>query len=210
MSPLLVAILGTYLIPLFIASWRISLLGLSCQGLLMGWMAYRVSPDIASANGLITLADLVLVRGLAVPFGLYWLLRSRNLPLRYDVISPNMLSWAMSVGIVFLAFNFSALLGEAPGGQRHVIAVVASGVMLGMLILASPAGVFSQMVGALYVENAIALFEHGGELRPEPVGLQLGQIAVVAMTFLLYLWYLGTIENATAADSLEALEGPTL
>ena len=210
MSPLLVALLGMFLIPLFVASWRFSLLGLSGQGFLLAWMAYRAHPDPVSFDGMIVMADLVLIRGIGVPMALYQVLRSQNIPRRNDVISPNLLSWTMTLVMVLLAFNFAALLVDGPGEPRYVVAVVVAGVMLGFLILATPSGVFSQMVGALYIENAIALFEQVGHGRPEPIGLRMGQIAAVTVTFLLCRWYLAILGKVPAADTAEVLEGPAL
>ncbi len=211
MTPLMAALLGAFLIPLFIASWRISLLGLACQGLLMAWMAFGRDPDPVSAQGLITFADFALLRGLALPMALYGVLHSHHVPLRNNVISANLLSWTLALGIVLLAFNFSALLVLDPGQPRYVVAVLAAGVMLGFLILATPSsGMFSQLVGALYIENAIAFFEQAGGNASEPIAVRLGQFAVVALTFLLYRWFLQTVAKEVLIEMPEALEEPTL
>ena len=73
---------------------------------------------------------------------------------------------------------------------------------------ASQAGTFSQIVGALRIENAISLFELGDAPTHSLVGVRLGQSAVVLVTILLYcLAHLGTMPRA---DSPPALEGPTI
>jgi hydrogenase-4 membrane subunit HyfE len=211
MSPLMAALLGAILIPLFIASWRVSLLGLSCQGLLMAWMALRKDPDPISVNGFLTLVDLALIRGIGLPIALYCVLRSQNAPYRINVISANLLLWTLSLGIVLLAFNFSGLLADGQSETRYVVAFVAAGVMLGLQILATPsAGIFSQVIGVLYIENAIAFSEQGSDAGPEPIAVRLSLIFVVAMTFLLYRWYLMTVHSETPVEMPEALEGPTL
>lgn len=211
MSPLMATLLGVFLIPLFIASWRISLLGLSCQGMLMAWMAFRKEPDPVSVNALLTMADFALIRGLGLPMALYSVLRSQNAPFRNNLISANLLSWTLSLGIVLLAFNFSALLVEGHGEARYIVAVVAAGVMLGLQILATPSSdMFSQLIGVLYIENAIAFFEQGGGTNHAPIAVRLAQIAVVSSTFLLYRWYLKRVEKETAVEIPEALERPTL
>ncbi|GEM_PF-814390 len=214
MSPLMAALIGAFLIPLFIASWRISLLGLACQGLLMAWMALQKHPGFAPADGWdgwITLADLALIRGIALPAALYGVLHSQNAPYRNNLISPNLWSWTVSLGIVLLACNFSSLLVEGQGESRYVAAVVAAGVMLGLLILATPStGMFNQIVGVLYIENAIAFFEQGGESRSEPIALKLGQVAAVSLTFLFYRWYLSTVGKESAIELPESLEEPTV
>lgn len=205
------ALLGALLIPLFIASWRITLLGLSCQGLLMAWMAFRRDADPISVHGCLTLIDLALIRGMILPVALYGVLSSQNTPNRINVISANLLSWTFSLGIVLLAFNFSDLLADGESETRYVVAIVASGVMLGLQILSTPSpGIFSQMIGALYIENAIAFSEHGSEAGSEPIASRLAQIIVVALTYLLYRWYLMTVPADAHAEIPEAREGSTL
>ena len=210
MSSLLIALLGVLLVPLFVATWRTSLLGLSCQGFLMAWIAYRVSPEPSTASEWLTLVDLILVRGLGAPLALYRVMYSQNAPARNDVIPPNLLSWSFALGLVLLAFNFSQTLVTEPGQQQTLIAVAAAGVMLGFLVLATQSDPFSQMIGALRIENAIALFELGGERHHEPLGVQLGQIAVVATTIAFYRFYLKTLSASSVAVAEGAPEGPTL
>lgn len=210
MSPLLNTLLGVLLIPLFVATWRTSLLGLSCQGFLMAWVAYRLNPELDAVSDWVTLGDLVLLRGLAAPIALYRVLRSQNAPRRNDVISPNLLSWTIALGIVLLAFNFSESLVPEHGEQRTLVAVAAAGVLLGFLVLSTQSGPFSQMVGVLRVENAIALFELGGAHEHDVLAVQLGQVAVVAVTIALYRWYLEVLGASTVAQPEGAVEGPTL
>lgn len=210
MSPLLIALLGVLLIPLFVATWRTSLLGLSCQGFLMAWIAYRMGPAPSTASEWLTLADLTLIRGLGAPLLLYGVMYSKKAPARNDVIPPNLLSWALALGSILLAFNFSQTLVSEHGQQQTLVAVSAAGVMLGFLVLATQSDPFSQMIGAIRIENAIALFELGGERNQEPLAIQLGQIAVVAMTIAFYRFYLTGLSASSVAGAEGAPEGPTL
>lgn len=209
MSPLLIALLGVLLLPLFVATWRSSLASLSLQGLLMAWIAHGAGPAPGSPNDWVTLADLVLVRGLGAPLALHGVLRAQNAPPRKDVIPPNLLSWTTALGLVLVAFNFSEMLVREPGDQQTLVAVVVAGIMLGFLVLATQSDPFSQMVGALRIENAIALLELGGERHHQPLGVHLGQTAVVVITVAFYRFYLATL--STGAPAPGALpEGPTL
>jgi hydrogenase-4 membrane subunit HyfE len=209
MSPLLVALLGVLLVPLFVATWRSSLAGLSLQGLLMAWIAYGTGPAPDTANDWVTLADLVLVRGLWAPVALYGVLRAQNAPARNDVIPPNLLSWTAALGLVLVAFNFSEMLVRESGDQQTLVAVVVAGIMLGFLVLATQSDPFSQMMGALRIENAIALLELGGERHHQPLGVQLAQTAIVSITIAFYRWYLATL-SAPAPTPGSLPESPTL
>ncbi len=208
MSPLLVALLGVLLLPLFVATWRTSLAGLSCQGFLMAWIAYRMAPPVGASDWL-TLADLVVVRGLWAPLALFGVLRARNTSARNDVIPPNLLSWASALAMVLLAFTFSEVLVPQSGQQQTLVAVATCGVLLGFLVLATQSGPFSQMVGVLRLENAIALLELGGERRQEALGLRLAQVAVVVLTIALYRGYLTML--TAKPDALDGVaDHPTL
>lgn len=210
MNPLLIALLGVLLLPLFVSTWRTSLFGLSAQGFLMAWIAYRMGPPPSTASEWGTLVDLIVVRGLWAPFALYGVLRAQNAPARNHVIPPNLLSWTAALGIVVVAFSFSQILVAESGQEQTLVAVSTASLLLGFLVLATQSNPFSQMIGALRIENAIALFELGGERHPEPLGLQLCQIAVVVLTVGLYRWYLRMLGGKPALTTDVATEDATL
>lgn len=208
MTSLLIGLLAVILLPLFVSTWRTSLLGLACQGLLMAWIAHRLEGR-PSLDGALTFFDLVVVRGLAAPLALYAVLRRQNAPRRHDVIPPNMLSWTLAVGLVLLAFHFAGIVVPEEGEAQTLVAVSASGLLLGFLVLATQAGPFAQIVGALRVENAIALFELGSphDHHGSPM-LRVAQIAVFVISVALYRFYLTTVRDG--ADAADAAERPSL
>jgi len=211
-SPLLVALLGILLLPLFVGSWRTSIFGLGCQGLLMASIAHRLEPNPSSAQDFVLLADLAIVRGLLVPFAFYAVLRARNTPARNDVIPPNLLSWTVALSLVLASFSFAEVLVPEAGEQRTLVAVATAGILLGFLVLATQSDPLSQMIGALRIENAIALLELGGKRTEPPLGLQLALLAVFLTTvayFRFYLNVLGSAEPSASVGTSES-EGPTL
>jgi hydrogenase-4 membrane subunit HyfE len=209
-SPLLIALLGVLIVPLFIATWRTSLYGLGAQGVLMGLVAWRLGHGAADASAWLTLADLVLVRGLVVPAALYDVQSSANVPARHDVIAPNLLSWTVALGMVLVSFGFAELLVPEPGDQRTLVAVTTAGVLLGFLVLASQSSPFGQMVGALRIENSIALLELGGARHEPPLFLQLALLAVFIGTVGYFRWSLKGLHEVAAQKVAETVEGPTL
>lgn len=192
MTSLLTAYLLVLILPLFGASWRVSVAGLGLQGVLMTWMVASLRPDVPAAVS-VTLLDVAVVRSLVVPLALWRVVRAQNRPARNDVIPPNMLSWAIAAGLIALAFRCASWLHPAPGGGHVHVGVAAAGVLLGLFVLAAQNDVFSQVVGALRLENAIALFELDGPVHL-PLGLQLAQVLVflgTALTYVLYVRRLG-------------------
>lgn len=207
MSPPLVALLLVLLVPLFVGKWRTSLLGLSCQGLLTAWIAVRLHPDLANVEAWIGLADLVILRGILAPWLLASEMRRQAAPPRSDVIPPNMLSWALALGSVLVAFHFAEALVREPGEEQALVAVATVGLLLGFLVLATQPKPFSQMVGTLRIENAIALFEVGGGSQHREIGVHIGQLVIVLTTIVLYRWYLATLEAADAPQADATVEG---
>ncbi|MBK9518714.1 MAG: hypothetical protein IPO09_15470 [Anaeromyxobacter sp.] len=131
------------------------------QGLIMAWMAQRGWTPSAAAVPL--LFDLLVVRSLGAPLALYAVMRAHKALPSGDVLPPNLMSWTMAIaagaGVVPVrgdagAGGPAAGVGRADprrGGHRRLL--------LGLLLLATQTGPFSQMVGVLRIENAIALFE---------------------------------------------------
>lgn len=205
MSPLLVALLGVLLIPLFVATWRASLFGLGIQGVLMALIAHRLAPAPRAPGDWLTLFDLAFVRGIVAPVALFTVLRARRVPARNDVIPPNLLSWTLALVLVLVSFSFAEMLVPEAGEQRTLVAVASTGVLLGFLVLATQSGHFTQMIGALRIENAIALLELGGERHQAPLGPQLGLLLVFVATIGFFRWYLVHLGNGARAA---ASEGP--
>lgn len=211
MSPLLMGILGVMLVPLFVATWRTSLLGLCCQALLIAWAAYRLDPDLRAFETWLTLLDLVMVRGVIAPLLLYRAMIERKRAAQIALMPPNLVSWTLAFGLVIAAFNLSPALVAGEGDQRAIISVAAAGVLLSFLVLASQPTAFGQVTGALRFENAIALFELGGDQRRhDALVIQLGQLAIVAGTIGLYVWLLRGMREDGRADSPATRDEPTL
>lgn len=210
MSPLLMGLLGVMVVPLFVATWRSSLFGLSCQGLLIAWAAYRLNPDLHLIGTWLNLADLVLVRGIGAPLLLYRLMRSQNRAARHDILPPNLLSWTVALGLVLAAFNLSSVLVPIDGDQRALTSVAAAAVLLAFLVLASQSTPFGQVVGALRLENGIALFELGGEHDHQSLVTQVGQLGIVVATIGLYVWLLKGFSEGDSTPLEPNHDEPTL
>jgi len=204
MNPLLIAFVGILLVPLFVASWRLSLFGLAAQGLIMAWISYQLDPAVDSVSAWVGLFDLIVVRGIGAPLALYAVLRSQRATARNDVIPPNLMSWTMAIALVFVAFRFADMLVPLEGTEHSFVAGATAGLLLGLLVLATQTGPFSQMVGALRIENAIALFELGG--GHHDVGMRIAQTVILILTVLLFRWYLKTLPRASTVK-VSVVEG---
>ena len=201
MSSLLVGLLVVLLVPLFVATWRTSLFGLALQGLLLAAIAEQGMPEGRSIGDWITLVDLGLVRGVAAPLVLHRVLVRKEVPPRSDVVPPNLLSWTFALGLVLVAFRLAERLEPAAGASRTLVAVSGAGALLAMFVLASQTGVVSQVIGALRLENAIALLEVGAGDHHAPIGLHVAKVAIVILTVALFRGYVERLVPAPPPDA---------
>lgn len=208
MNPLLIALVGMMLVPLFVASWRLSLFALLGQGLLMASISYQLEPNLDTVSSWLRLFDLIVVRGFVAPFALYAVLLRQRATARNDVIPPNLMAWTLAIALVFVAFRFADLLVPAGGAEHGFVAAASACLLLGFLVLATQTGPFSQMVGALRIENAIALLELSDVRGDGDLAMQAAQTAILIGTILLFRWYLATLprEQVAKATTFEGLE----
>lgn len=203
MTSLLTAYLLVLLLPLFVASWRVSVTGLALQGVLMAWMVIHEKPPW-TADVVVTLVDLAVVRGVIAPVGLARVLHAQHRAPRMDVIPPNMLSWAVAVALVTLAFRCASWLEPQPGTEHLHVAVAVAALLLALFVLSTQNGVFSQALGVLRLENAIALFELGRSAHVS-LGMQIGEGLVFVATVFTLVFYVGHIQPA-----IDPHRGPSL
>lgn len=202
MTYLLVAFLAVVIAPLLTASWRLHLVGLGLQGLIMtallaqrGWTA--------SPADVVLLLDLLVLRTWFVPRHLFAVMgrlagpadRAGAAAVRTDVIPANLLSWALAGALVLVSFHAAALLVPGGGPATIQVAVAASGLLLGLLVLGTQVSTFAQIVGVLRVEYAVALFELGGG-HEASLPVQLGLTAALLLTVLTLGSFLGKLGAA--------------
>jgi hydrogenase-4 component E len=126
------------------------------------------------------------------------------------MIPPNLLFWALALGAVLLAFELVMALNIRAGESRMLMTVAATGLLLGLLVLSTQDSPFSQIIGVLRIENAIALFELGLSRHAAPLALQLGQLALMGATIGLYRWYLTFVPGNAASEREVESEAPGL
>lgn len=204
MTPLLVGFLIVILLPLFMATWRSNLLALALQGFFLGLIALEHEPSM-SATTSIVLIDMFILRALVAPLALYEVMRRHNAPRRQNVLPTNLLFWALAGGLVLVAFHFAYRLAPDDDALAFHLSVATAGVLLALVILAGEGSTFSQVVGVLRLENAIALFELASGSHLQPV-LQGGIAFVFLSTVLTVSWLLNRLGLASASE--EAVASP--
>jgi hydrogenase-4 component E len=202
---LLVALLAALVTPLLTASWRLHLVGLGLQGLLMTALLAQRGWTVSPA-GVVLLLDLLVLRTWFVPRHLFAIMGRLGGQGRTDVIPANLLSWAMAGALVLVSFHAASLLVPAGGPATIHVAVAASGLLLGLLVLGSQVSTFAQIVGVLRVEYAVALFELGGDHQPD-LPVQLGLSAALLLSVLVLGSFLRKL-GAAGPDQPQPMERP--
>jgi hydrogenase-4 component E len=133
-------------------------------------------------------------------------MRKLEAPTRSDIIPANLLSWALAGAAVMLAFRFAGVV-EPGGGDRALhVAVSAAAVLLGLLVLGTQSTLFSQIIGVLRVEYAIALFELGSE-HAGPLPVQLGLVGVLVLSVVLLGIFLRGLGPTAGRESAATTPG---
>lgn len=185
MTLLLAAVILTLTVPLLFGSWRMAVGGLGAQAvviaLLFGRHLHGPSPGV-SAGAAVLLLDVVVVRGLLLPW-LLWRTRA-GAPTRLDVLPGNLLHWGIAALLATLAASFAARVVPAGAVTEAVhVGTSAAQVLLGLFVLCCHRSALGQAIGALTVENGVLLFEAGARAHL-PAPAQAG-VSAVFLGFLL-------------------------
>ncbi len=189
---LLLCLIAT-VIPVFFGKIGVAPLWLSLQALGLGWITLHHHDEV-SVHALLAGMEVLLVRAWLVPSMLRRLLANQPAA-RMDLMPSNLFTWGIAVSLIILAFKFGE--GARIDVRALTLGVMAATVMIALLILATNQEPTAQLVGLLFMENAMALFE---SLMPEPWPLPVH--AAVSGVYVITVW-LGIILLRQPAVSLE-------
>lgn len=186
-----VVFLLVVVVPLFAARWRVSLLGLALQGVLL----WRVS----GGGGVADAVDFLALRAVLAPALLWAAYAGAE---RNDVIPANLWGWVAVGGLVLGAREFSLALGVDAALQAHLLVGTAA-LLLGFFVLASQDNVFSQIVGIVRIENAVAFLELGFGREHDALLVRAAEGMATAGSAVIAAWYLRQLRGFTPPTSGE-------
>ncbi|MBK7830222.1 hypothetical protein [Nannocystis sp.] len=138
---LLVAILIAVIAPLFARTWRVMFRMLGLQGLLLAIIAYQNlgqhGDDIAVW---VLIADLVVLRGLFVPYFLHRMVAGRVRSSELELVPSNLVFWGIAVFIVITALWFGFKIPPVDTLPSLHLGVALTAVLLGLYVLTSRPG----------------------------------------------------------------------
>ena len=192
--PLLLFLMAA-MVPVFFGKVHAAPLWLVLQALALAWVGVLHHAQW-SWHTLVGVLEVVLVRGVLAPLLLQRAIRPCAQP-DTDLMPSNLFSWAIGIGLMALAFDFSgAAMADV---QALALGVVAATVILVLLILSTNTAPVAQLVALLFMENAIAVFE-STLTAPWPLPVHLMLTAVYLLTAGVGSWLVGQpdrLETAT-------------
>lgn len=196
--PLILCLVAT-VIPVFFGKIHSAPAWLSLQALALGWISMTRQSEL-SLHVLALGLEVLLVRAWLVPTLLRRALAGQSAA-RQDLMPSNLFAWGVAISLIILAFRFGD--GARADVRALTLGVVAATVMIAFLILATSREPAAQLVGLLFMENALALFE---SLMPEPWALpvHLAVSGVYILTVAVGSWLVrGHLPDPSAAPALK-------
>lgn len=202
----LITFLVAAIIPIFFGKIRSAPFWLTAQAVALAWNIAQ--QGALSPHSVVALIEVLAVRALVAPRLLRQAIRQRG-EANLDLMPSNLFTWAIAVALVVLAFEFAA--PAMSDQQALTLGVVGATVTVSMLLLAANDSPPAQLVGVLFMENALALFE---SLLPEPWPLPVhGALGLIyLLTVGIGTWLIATPDpapaSATPAPPAASPEGP--
>ncbi len=205
---LLVAILVAIVAPLFARTWRVMFRMLGLQGILLAAIAYQNlgihGDDLAIW---VLLADLVLLRGLFVPFFLHRMVRGRTRSAELELVPSNLVFWGLAVFIIIAALWFGFKIPPVDTLPSLHLGVALTAVLIGLYVLAIQTRPIGQVIAAVTIENGVVLLEL---LLKHHVALpvELALTAVFLMSIIAFGVLLRQLETTEAEETAKNADSP--
>lgn len=198
MINLLMVYLCALAFPLLFSSWRVALLGLSAQGIILGVILHGGHGSVSGSEALEYL-NFWIVRTCLVPFILFRQMR-RAAPLsNFFLIPPNFVQWMVTGSLIAMSYMFGERLSPNNDVEAVHIGTATASILVGMLILSNQTQPIGQVIGLLTIEQGFALVELLSQ-HPMPVAGHIG-VSLIFLLLLLVCGYFVRRLHASGAES---------
>lgn len=180
-SHLYVAFVAAVVIPLMFQSWRVALIGLGVQGLLLGAIVSSHN-HLMSAQLVFEYGYLFVLRGVVLPVYFFRHHGKHKVHDDFVLIRKNLFGWMVAGSLVCLAFIFSQALSPENVEEAALVGTAATALLIGMLILSNQADTFGEIIGLFTIESGISLIELlSPHAIPFPVHIGIACVFVLLM-----------------------------
>jgi len=200
---LFIAYVAAFFLPLLFHSWRVAVLGLGAQGLLLG-LILAAHDQPMSPQLMFEYASLFLIRAVFIPWCLFRWMKGHELPPDFSLIAKNLIQWMIAFLLLVEAFVFGAEMSPGDPHEALQVGTAAGSVLIGMLVLANQTHPLGQIVGLFMVEGGFTLVELlSPHIMPFPVAIGTSLAVVIfVLTCGQYLRRLLAISGSVAEEKI--------
>jgi hydrogenase-4 membrane subunit HyfE len=179
MTNLCIAYVAAFFLPLLFHSWRVAVLGLGVQGLLLG-MILAAHHHPWTSQLVFEYASLFLIRAVFVPWSLFRGMQGHEMPSDFSLISKNLIQWMIAFLLLVEAFVFGGKMSPGDPHEALQVGTAAGSILIGMLVLANQTHPLGQIIGLFMFEGGITLVELlSPHAMPFPVSIGVSLVVVV-------------------------------
>lgn len=205
MTNLFIVYLAAVVVPAFFPSWRVAVLGLGLQGLMLSFVLLA-GHDIESPAVVVEFVCLLLIRAVFVPWYLFRKSDPKPSPRHFSLAGTTL--WQRSLVVLLTAVGFVTGLAMGQGDTRETVQIgtAAASLLVGMLVVANQHQPAAQLAGLVTFEGGVTLVEL---LSPHamPFPVQLGVTAVDVFFVLTLGQYLARFADMAPPDGTTEREG---
>lgn len=202
MTNLFIVYLAAVVVPAFFLSWRVAVLGLGLQGLMLSFVLVA-GHGLDSPAVLVEFVCLLLIRAVFVPWYLFKKTDPKSTPRNFSLVGPTLWQRSMVVLLTAVGFVMGPAMGQGDTRETVQIGTAAASLFVGMLMVANQGQPAAQLVGLVTFEGGVTLVEM---LSPHamPFPVLLGGAAIDVFFVLTLGQYLARfLEMAPPGDTAE-------
>lgn len=157
MTNLFVVFVAAFLVPLMFHSWRVAVLGLGAQGLLLG-MILLATHELSVTTALEAI-NLFIVRALLVPWLLLRSMGTFEMSPPFSLIRKSISQWLLAFTIVVIGSLFGRWMAPEDSLEAFQVGSAAIAILISMLVLANQHHAIGQIIGVITFESGLTLVE---------------------------------------------------
>ena len=178
MTILLILYVASFTLPLLLPSWRVAVMALGVQGLLLA-MIMAAGHGPWSWQMTSEFAALLAIRTFFVPGYLLKRMHGHDTDAEFSLVPHRMSRWLMVLGILTLAFFFGNRMCPEDPDEAMQAGAAAGAILIGLMVLANQDHPLGQSIGLFIFEGGVTLTELlSPHAMPFPVQVGLSVVSV--------------------------------
>lgn len=211
MTNLLIIYVATFFLPVLFPSWRVAVMGLGVQGLLLALIVIARPPHTADHAAsplsdptlMVEFVSSLLIRAVFVPYYLVRKMRGEQTSSDFVLVQKSLPRWFFAFALLGVAFLFGRRMSPDDSQEALQVGTAAAAILTGLLILTNQHHPIGQIVGLLVFEGGVTLVELLSS-HAMPLSVELGVSLVFVILVLTCGQYLKKILTLPPQSAEEA------